>query len=73
MVRRAVAAVAAEGLNPEIRVANGGLDANCMVRHGIPTVTFGAGQNGVHTLEEWIDLTEFAAACRLAFHLATTA
>jgi len=73
VVRRAVAAVAAQGLKPEIRIANGGLDANCMVRHRIPTVTFGAGQNGVHTLEEWIDLTEFAAACRLAFHLATTA
>jgi tripeptide aminopeptidase len=73
VVRRAVAAVAAQGRKPEIRIANGGLDANCMVRHGIPTVTFGAGQNGAHTLEEWIDLTEFAAACRLAFHLATTA
>ena len=73
VVRRAVAAVAAEGLNPEIRIANGGLDANCMVRHGIPTVTFGAGQNCAHTLDEWIDLTEFAAACRLAFRLATAA
>jgi tripeptide aminopeptidase len=36
-------------------------------------VTFGAGQNGAHTLDEWIDLTEFTAACRLAFGLATTA
>ena len=44
-----------------------------MVRHGIPTVTFGAGQNAAHTLDEWIDLTEFTAACRLAFGLATTA
>ena len=32
---------------------NGGLDANWMVRHGIPTVTFGAGQNEIHTVEEW--------------------
>ena len=72
VVRRAMAAVAAQGLSPRIRVANGGLDANCMVRHGIPTVTFGAGQNNAHTLDEWVDLTEFAAACRLALRLATT-
>ena len=38
---------------------NGGLDANWMVRHGIPTVTFGAGQNETHTVDEWINLAEF--------------
>jgi tripeptide aminopeptidase len=73
VVRRAVAAVTAQGGAPNVRAANGGLDANWMVRHGIPTVTFGAGQNGAHTIEEWIDLPEFAAACRLAVRLATEA
>lgn len=73
VVRRAVAAVTAEGHTPDVRVANGGLDANWMVRHGVPTVTFGAGQNEVHTVDEWIDLAEFEAACRLAVRLATMA
>ena len=71
VVRRVVAAVTAQGRAPNVRAANGGLDANWMMRHGIPTVTFGAGQNGAHTIEEWIDLSEFAAACRLAVRLAT--
>jgi tripeptide aminopeptidase len=43
------------------------------VRHGVPTVTFGAGQNEPHTVDEWIDLAEFEAACRLAVGLATRA
>jgi tripeptide aminopeptidase len=34
-------------------------------------VTFGAGQNEVHTVEEWIDLDGFENACRLAVALAT--
>src|SRR6476646_6339550 len=45
VVRRAVAALSGIGATPTIRAANGGLDANWMVRHGVPTVTFGAGQN----------------------------
>src|SRR4051812_30959886 len=52
VVKRAAAAIAAGGGTPNIRTANGGLDANWMVRHGIPTVTFGAGQNEVHTVDE---------------------
>ena len=71
VVQRAVAAVAAQGRTPNVRVTNGGLDANWLVRHGIPTVTFGAGQNEVHTVDEWINLTEFESACRLAVALAT--
>ena len=60
------------GREPNCRTTNGGLDANWMVRHGIPTVTFGAGQNEVHTIDEWIDLTEYERACALALRLATT-
>lgn len=71
VVRRAVAAVEALGLEPRLRVTNGGLDANWMVRHGIPTVTFGAGQNNAHTLEEYVDIPAFLQGCRLAVALAT--
>ncbi len=71
VVKRAVEAVKATGLEPMIRAANGGLDANWMVRHGVPTVTFGAGQVDPHTVDEWVDLNEFDAACKLAVNLAT--
>jgi tripeptide aminopeptidase len=71
VVQRSIEAVTAQGIKPEIRVANGGLDANWLVRHGIPTVTFGAGQNEPHTVDEWIDLKEYEAACGLAVQLAT--
>lgn len=71
VVTRARAAVAALGRAPNIRVTNGGLDANWMVKHGIPTVTFGAGQNEIHTVKEFVDLIEFESGCRLAVELAT--
>jgi tripeptide aminopeptidase len=70
-VKAAHAAVSAIGRAPNLRVANGGLDANWMVKHGIPTVTFGAGQNEIHTVKEWVDLTEFEAGCNLAVAVAT--
>ena len=66
-----MAAVGGIGAVPNIRAANGGLDANWMNRHGIPTVTFGAGQNEVHTTDEWINLDEYDRACALALQLAT--
>ena len=71
VVKRAVAALKAQGHTPTLRASNGGLDANWLVRHGVPTVTFGAGQNGAHTVDEWIDLREFENAARLAVGLAT--
>src|SRR5262249_50027676 len=52
-VRQAVAAAEALGWEPMLRVTGGGLDANWLVRHGVPTITFGAGQNNVHTTEEY--------------------
>jgi len=71
VVKRAVAAVSDIGGTPAIRAANGGLDANWMVRHRVPTATFGAGQNEPHTIDEWINLDEYDRACALAVQLAT--
>src|SRR3954465_14733469 len=71
IVKRAIEAVSAVGGSPNVRPANGGLDANWMVRHGVPTVTFGAGQNEAHTIDEWINLDEYDRACALAVQLAT--
>jgi tripeptide aminopeptidase len=71
VVQRALRVAQAIGLEPTLRVTDGGLDANWLVKHGIPTVTFGAGQNEIHTVQEYIDLNEFEQACRLALALAT--
>lgn len=71
VVGRARDAVKAIGREPTTKVTNGGLDANWMVRHGIPTVTLGAGQNEIHTVKEWVDVPEFLEGCRLAVALAT--
>jgi tripeptide aminopeptidase len=71
VVRHAEAAALAAGLHPTLRVGNGGLDANWLVRHKIPTVTFGAGQHNIHMVEEYVDLKEFAEGCRMALALAT--
>ncbi len=70
-IQLADAAIRAVGREPNLRVTNGGLDANWMVKHGIPTVTFGAGQNEIHTVKEFVDLTEFESGCRVALALAT--
>ena len=51
--------------------SNGGLDANWLDKHGVPTVTIGAGQYEIHTVKEYVDLPEFAEGCRLAVALAT--
>jgi tripeptide aminopeptidase len=71
VVKRAVAAVSDVGGTPAVRAGNGGLDANWLVRHGVPTVTFGTGQNEPHTVDEWINRDEYERACALAVRLAT--
>ena len=71
VVKLAEAAIRNVGRTPNLRVTNGGLDANWMVKHGIPTVTFGAGQNEIHTVKEYVNLVEFESACQLALALAT--
>lgn len=71
VVRHAEAAARAAGLEPALRISNGGLDANWLVKHGIPTVTIGAGQNQAHTIDEYVDLRQYLAGCRMALSLAT--
>ena len=67
----ALEAARAIGLEPKLRIANGGLDANNFVARGIPTVTIGAGQRAIHTAEEWVDLADYVAGCQLLLRLAT--
>jgi tripeptide aminopeptidase len=70
-VQLAEAAVAAAGREPMRAISNGGLDANWLNAHGIPTVTLGCGQMNVHTTSEKLDLASFRDACRVALVLAT--
>ena len=70
VVEVAAAAITAEGHRPLPAVTNGGLDANWMYRHGIPTVTLGCGQTHQHTVSEALDLDGYWDACRIAWRLA---
>jgi tripeptide aminopeptidase len=71
VVLRALAAGKRVGLEASTRTGNGGLDANWLVKHGVPTITFGAGQNKIHTVEEFVDVDLFLAGCRMALALAS--
>jgi tripeptide aminopeptidase len=70
-VLAAEAAVRAAGAEPLRAITNGGLDANWLTAHGIPTVTLGCGQQNVHTTSEQLDVRAFELACRIGLRLAT--
>lgn len=70
-VSAAQQAVRAVGAEPELAVANGGLDANWLTHRGIPTVSLGCGQRNIHTADEELDVAEFHLARRIALRLAT--
>uniref|UniRef100_A0A7C4LM63 M20/M25/M40 family metallo-hydrolase n=1 Tax=Schlesneria paludicola TaxID=360056 RepID=A0A7C4LM63_9PLAN len=69
----AAQAVSALGLSPQTCVANGGLDANWMVAHGVPTVTLGCGQDEIHTVRESLSIPSYLTGCRLGLLIATGA
>ncbi|MGE0609292.1 MAG: M20/M25/M40 family metallo-hydrolase [Pirellulales bacterium] len=64
------AAIRSIGGEPTRVISNGGLDANWMSAHGIPTVTMGCGQMDVHTVNERLDIAAYQRACRIALRLA---
>jgi tripeptide aminopeptidase len=64
-------AIRAVGLAPELKISNGGLDANWLSARGLPTVTLGAGQQNVHTVNERLDIEAFTGGCSVALALAT--
>jgi len=71
VVQAACEAIREIGMEPETRISNGGLDANWMFTHGLPTVTLGCGQSDIHTVKEVLHLDTFLNACRIALLLAT--
>jgi tripeptide aminopeptidase len=64
-------AIRSLGRQPERVVSNGGLDANWLTAHGIPTVTLGCGQLRQHMTTEALDIEDFHLAFRIALRLAT--
>ncbi len=72
-VQAALGAIRAVGLDPVTRISNGGLDANWLSARGLPTVTLGAGQQSVHTVDETLNVTDFLNGCRIGLLLATGA
>lgn len=72
-VQEALQAIKAVGLDPQTRISNGGLDANWLSARGLPTVTLGAGQQNVHTVDESLNVDDFLNGCRIGLLLATGA
>ncbi len=70
-VQVAEAVLRSVGEWPHHAITNGGLDANWLVAHGIPTVTLGCGQQNPHMRNEGLDIAAFQTACRIALRLAT--
>lgn len=62
----AAAAIAEAGGTAVFSITDGGVDANWLVKHGIPTVTLGCGQRQVHTKQEQLDITDFLRGCEIA-------
>ncbi len=71
VVQTALKTMEALGLEPITRISNGGLDANWMNAHGLPTVTMGCGQHGIHTVKEELHIDQFLNACRIGLLIGT--
>ncbi len=71
VVKRAAKALEILGIEPTYLFSNGGLDANWLDKHGIPTITIGSGQAEIHTVKEYVNLSEFEKGCRLGVLAAT--
>lgn len=71
VVLRAARALRMLGIEPSYLFSNGGLDANWLDKHGVPTITIGAGQAEIHTIKEYVNLAEYEKGCRLGVLMAT--
>lgn len=71
IVKRATKALKALGIEPVYVFSNGGLDANWLDKHGVPTITIGSGQAEIHTIKEYVNLSEFEKGCRIGVLMAT--
>lgn len=58
------------GRPAKVQTINAGLDANVLNEKGIPTVTFDAGNDHAHSLDECVHIPRYLQGCRLAIALA---
>lgn len=65
-VEKATQLLAQLGYDAVCEVANGGLDANWLFKHGIAAVTLGCGQAAIHTVDEHLLVDHYWDACRFA-------
>jgi tripeptide aminopeptidase len=70
VVRKAASAAKALGLKPFYKRQFGGLDANQLNAHGVPTVTLGSGESGPHAIGERLKLKQYILGCEMAVRLA---
>lgn len=70
-IQAAVDALTQIGRKPITQIANGGLDANWLFRHGIQAVTLGCGQREIHTADEYLVIQDYVDACNIATRLIT--
>ena len=69
VVYKALTAGRNMGFEPQLKISNGGLDANWLCKLGIPTITFGAGQNNIHTVDEYVHIPDYLEGCEFALSL----
>jgi tripeptide aminopeptidase len=71
VVRAFVRAAGRVGQTRELKEISACLDANLFNARGLPTITFGAGNHRPHSLDEYVSIPDYLAACRLAAEIAT--
>jgi tripeptide aminopeptidase len=72
VVKAALAAARRAGGQKQQRVIlDGGLDANWLTHHGVPTVTLSTGAADGHTVHDSLNVPAFVQRCDLALQLAT--
>ena len=62
--------ICALGATPISAIADGGVDANWITEHGIPTVSLGCGQANAHMVTESLDLKQYLLACNIGLSIA---
>jgi tripeptide aminopeptidase len=72
-VKIASKAVTAVGLEPSPLVMDAGLDANNFYEKGLPTVTLGTGSHKFHQVEEYVEISEYLAACEVLLNITALA
>lgn len=72
IVKRAIAAIQAAGLEPIFGHYRGGSDANAFNQHGVPAINLSTGAHNPHSPKEFADRDEFEQAYAIVRHLAAT-